>query len=97
MAKEGRDIEHTYPLREFIEKLRRLADALETGKRFDIQIAGERIYVPARATYTIEHERSGDEEEIEFQIKWEHGDDEEEIEDESEDESEDEEEDDETQ
>ena len=25
-----------------------------------------------RAAYTIEHERSDEEEEIEFQIKWEH-------------------------
>ena len=72
MAKAARDIEGSYSLPEFIDKLRRLADALETGKRFDIQIAGERIYVPVRATYTIEHERSGEEEEIEFQIKWEH-------------------------
>lgn len=72
MAKEERDVEGRYSLTEFIDKLRRLADSLETGRRFDIQIAGERIYVPARATYTIEHERSGDEEEIEFQIKWEH-------------------------
>jgi amphi-Trp domain-containing protein len=66
-----RDIEKTYPVGEFIEKLRRLADALETGERFDIQIAGERIFVPARARYNIEHERSKDGEEIEFQIKWE--------------------------
>ena len=65
-----RDLEKTYDLDEFTEKLRRLADSLETGKRFAIQIAGERIFVPARATYNIEHERSGDEEEIEFQIKW---------------------------
>ncbi len=72
MAKSERDIEQTYPLPEFIDKLRRLADSLETGKRFDIQIAGERIYVPGRAIYTIEHERTGEEEEIEFQIKWEH-------------------------
>lgn len=76
MAKRDRDIDHEYPLAEFIEKLRRLADSLETGKRFDIQIANERIYVPVRATYTIEHERSADEEEIEFQIKWSHEDDE---------------------
>lgn len=68
--KAERDIEKTYPLNEFIDKLRRLADALETGQRFDIQIAGERIFVPARATYTIEHERGEDGEEIEFQIKW---------------------------
>ena len=69
--KPGRDIEKDYPLPEFIAKLRRLADALENGKRFEIQIAGERVSVPARATYNIEHERSEDgEEEIEFQIKW---------------------------
>jgi amphi-Trp domain-containing protein len=68
--KPHRDIEKDYPLPEFIEKLRRLADALEQGRRFEIQIAGERISVPARATYNIEHERGDDEEEIEFQIKW---------------------------
>jgi len=68
--KSDRDIEKDYPLPEFIEKLRRLADALEQGKRFEIQIAGERISVPVRAIYNIEHEREGGEEEIEFQIKW---------------------------
>ncbi len=69
--KQERDVEKSYPLPEFIDKLRRFADALERGQRFDIQIAGERIFVPARATCTIEHERSEDgEEEIEFQIKW---------------------------
>jgi amphi-Trp domain-containing protein len=68
--KAERDIEKSYPTSEFVEKLRRLADALEKGERFDIQIAGERIFVPARAVCTIEHERGDDEEEIEFQIKW---------------------------
>lgn len=70
MAKADRDIEKDYPLPDFIAKLRRLADALENGQRFEIQIAGERISVPVRATYNIEHEREGGEEEIEFQIKW---------------------------
>ena len=51
-------------------KLRRLADALEGGKPFRIQIAGERIRVPARAQFSVEHERDEDEEEIEFQLKW---------------------------
>ena len=69
-AKPGRDIEKDYPLPQFIEKLRRLADALESGQRFEIQIAGERISIPVRATYNIEHERGEDEEEVEFQIKW---------------------------
>ena len=68
--KPERDIEKNYPLPEFVDKLRRLADALEKGQRFEIQIAGERISVPARATFNIEHERGEDEEEIEFQIKW---------------------------
>ncbi len=67
-----RDVEKGYPKADFVAKLRRLADAIESGNRFEIQIAGERIYVPVRATFTIEHEKSGDEEEIEFQIKWEH-------------------------
>lgn len=68
--KADRDIEKDYPLPQFVEKLRRLADALEQGRRFEIQIAGERISVPARAIYNIEHERGEGEEEVEFQIKW---------------------------
>jgi len=70
MAKDDRDIEKDYPLPDFIAKLRRLADALESGERFEIQIAGQRISVPVRASFNIEHEREGGEEEIEFQIKW---------------------------
>ena len=68
--KPKRDIEKDYPINQFIEKLRRLADALERGEKFEIQIAGERIYIPAKAQFNIEHERSSDGEEIEFQIKW---------------------------
>ncbi|MEM7452949.1 MAG: amphi-Trp domain-containing protein [Planctomycetota bacterium] len=68
--KPERDIEKTYSNSEFIDKLRRLADAIENDEKFEIQIAGERIYVPVRAVYNIEHERSDDGEEIEFQIKW---------------------------
>jgi amphi-Trp domain-containing protein len=51
-------------------KLRRLADSLENGKPFKIQIAGERIYIPTGATFNIEHEREGKAEEVEFQFKW---------------------------
>lgn len=71
--KEKRDIEKTYSDKEFVAKLRRLADAIETGKKFEIQIAGERIYVPVAAKFNIEHERDGADEEIEFQIKWKSG------------------------
>ena len=68
--KEERDIEKSYSTSEFVAKLRRLADSLENNEKFEIQIAGERIYVPVRAEFNIEHERDGLEEEIEFQIKW---------------------------
>jgi amphi-Trp domain-containing protein len=71
MSKRKRDVEKDYPLDQFVEKLRRLADAIEAGERFEILIAGERVYVPARAIFNIEHERGDGEEEIEFQIKWE--------------------------
>lgn len=68
--KSNRDIEKVYSTDEFVAKLRRLADALEKNEKFEIQIAGERIYVPARAEFNIEHEREGDNEEIEFQLTW---------------------------
>jgi amphi-Trp domain-containing protein len=68
--KSDRDVEKVYSVSEFVAKLRRLAAALEAGERFEIQVAGERIYVPARAEFNVEHEREGSEEEIEFQLKW---------------------------
>lgn len=70
MKKSKRDMEKTYPTAEFVAKLRRLADALETGKRFAIMIGGERLSVPSDAVFSVEHEREGKREEIEFQIKW---------------------------
>lgn len=69
-SENDRDVEKGYSREEFVAKLRRLADAIENDQRFQIQIAGERIHVPARAVFTVEHERSTDEEEIEFQVKW---------------------------
>jgi amphi-Trp domain-containing protein len=69
--KRERDVEKEYSLPEFVAKLRRLADALENNQPFDIQLAGERIFVPAHAIMSVEHEREGIEEEIEFQLRWE--------------------------
>lgn len=68
--KRDRDIEKVYTTRQFVAKLRRLADALESGKPFSIQVAGESIRVPDDAVFNVEHEREGDEEEVEFQLKW---------------------------
>ena len=70
MAKPERDVERIYSTEDVVAKLRRLADALETGSSFRIQVAGERFRVPARAQFSVEHERGEDEEEVEFQLKW---------------------------
>jgi amphi-Trp domain-containing protein len=70
MAKAPRDVERIYSTQEVVAKLRRLADALEQDKPFRIQVAGERFWVPERAQFSIEHERGDDDEEVEFQLKW---------------------------
>lgn len=65
------DVEKSYANKEVVGKLRRLADALEQEKTFEIQIAGERIYVPPYATIEFEYERTEEgEEEVEIEIKW---------------------------
>jgi len=69
-AKTERDLEKDYSQKDFVAKLRRLADSIEQNKRFRIQIAGERISVPPDAIFNIEHEREGNNEEVEFQMKW---------------------------
>ena len=69
-TKKKRDIEKNYPPKKFAEKLRRLADCIEKGESFRIQVAGERVTIPAGAIIGIEHERSRDSEEIEFQLVW---------------------------
>ncbi|HWQ15996.1 MAG TPA: amphi-Trp domain-containing protein [Roseiflexaceae bacterium] len=68
--KPHRDVEKVYAVHEFVAKLRRLADALERQQPFTIQVAGERFTVPADASISIEHERSEDGEELEFQLTW---------------------------
>ena len=65
-----RDIEKIYSVKDFTAKLRRLADALDAGEPFEIQVAGERLYIPANSSFSVEHERSDDTEELEFQLRW---------------------------
>ncbi len=65
-----RDVEKVYTNKEFVKKLRRLADSIEKMKRFSIQVAGKRVVVPNDAIINVEHEKEGKNEEIEFQIKW---------------------------
>jgi len=68
--RKQRDIEKNYPAKQFVAKLRRLADCIEQKNRFRIQVAGERVSVPPDAVINIEHEREEGGEEIEFQLKW---------------------------
>jgi amphi-Trp domain-containing protein len=65
-----KDVEKSYSNNEVVAKLRRLADALEQQKTFEIQIAGERIYIPPHATVEFEYERQGDDEEVEIELSW---------------------------
>jgi amphi-Trp domain-containing protein len=65
-----RDLERTYSRPQFVAKLRRLADALEAGTGFTIQVAGERLRLPADVVFNVEHERTGTLDELEFQLRW---------------------------
>lgn len=71
--RRARDLERTYSRTQFVAKLRRLADALETEAAFTIQVAGERLRIPANATFNIEHERAAGLDELEFQLRWREG------------------------
>ena len=64
------EVEKSYSTKEVVAKLRRLADALEGEQTFEIQIAGERIYVPPYATVEFEYARDGEDEEVEIEVKW---------------------------
>ena len=69
-SRPDRDLERTYSRSQFVAKLRRLADSLETGRAFTIQVAGERLRIPTDAVFNIEHERAEGEDELEFQLRW---------------------------
>jgi amphi-Trp domain-containing protein len=69
MADE-KEVEKSYATKDVVAKLRRLADALEAEHTFEIQVAGERIYVPPYASVEFEYAREGDEEELEIEISW---------------------------
>ena len=66
----GRDVEKNVPKDRFVETLRRIADALEKGESFRIQVADERITVPADCELLVEHERDDENDEIELQFRW---------------------------
>ncbi|MGE0157757.1 MAG: amphi-Trp domain-containing protein [Gemmatimonadales bacterium] len=69
-SKKARDIERIINRRQFATKLRRLADSIDNDEPFRIQVAGERVTVPADAIISVEHERGRSDEEIELQFRW---------------------------
>ena len=54
-----RDIEKNVTKETFVATLRRLADSLERGEAFRIQVQNKRFEVPQSAALVIEHEMDG--------------------------------------
>ena len=69
-AMTERDVEKDCAKDYFVDTLRRLADSLEQGEAFRVQVAGKRFTVPADARLAIEHEASAGDEELELQLCW---------------------------
>ncbi len=65
-----RDIEKNVPVAQFVDTLRRLADSLEAGESFRIQVQNSRFTVPADAEIVIEHEVEDGEEELSLELQW---------------------------
>jgi amphi-Trp domain-containing protein len=70
---EDREIEKTYSVAEFVVELRRLADALEADAGFSVELDGEKVTVPKQAIASIVYEVEDGNAEIEFQLSWETG------------------------
>jgi len=66
-----RDVEKAVPRARFVEMLRRLADAIESGEPYRVQVAQSRFTVPLRdAELGVEHEIEGDREELALEVRW---------------------------
>lgn len=71
MKRKEIDVERSYTPVQTADKLRRIADAIETGKSFRLQVAGNRIRVPTDCEIEIEMQADGEGAgEIEIEIKW---------------------------
>ena len=65
-----RDVEKDVATSQFVDTLRRLADALEAGESFRIQVANARFTVPVDASLVIEHEVDAGNEELALELQW---------------------------
>jgi amphi-Trp domain-containing protein len=64
------ELKTTYLGKEVVAELRRLADALEQGTKFEMQIGEERISIPPDVEVEFDYEGTEDEEEVEIELKW---------------------------
>jgi amphi-Trp domain-containing protein len=65
-----RDVERNCTTESFVDTLRRLADSLEKGESFRVQVVNKRFTIPAGAELSIEHEAEDGNEELELQLRW---------------------------
>ncbi|STX52058.1 Uncharacterised protein [Legionella busanensis] len=68
--KDAIELEKIYGSAAVANKLRRIADAIEQTKGFQIQINKKRIYVPIDVYVEFEYEKESDECELGIEIKW---------------------------
>lgn len=66
----SRDVVRTAKKRAFATLLKRIAKSVQSGKPISIAVRREKIKIPSTAKMSIEHERSGKNEEIELQFTW---------------------------
>lgn len=65
-----RDVERDITPAAFATLLRRVADAVEAGESFRIQVVNQRFTVPKGAELSVEHEADDGDHELELQLKW---------------------------
>lgn len=65
-----RDTDVSHDISTFAAELRRLADALEAGEAFTIDIGGEAVSIPADVSLSVSYESEDGEGELEFQLSW---------------------------
>ncbi len=64
------ELEKTYGSLAIANKLRRIADAIEQNRGFQIQINNQRFYVPVDVEVEFEYEEANGESELEIELKW---------------------------
>jgi len=64
------EVEKNYSKKKFILKLHQLIKNLESRRDYVVQIRNNRVRIPQRVKFYIEHERENDSEEVEFSIRW---------------------------